>query len=203
MPLAVILAAGNSSRMGSPKAILKLSGRTFLEIIISNLKLAGLKDIAVVLGSDRKEILENWSPYRETLIFNDEPQLGQMHSLRLAIRAVPNRDIMLCLVDQPLVKPQTYSALVSFSMLNPQAIAMPKCLREISPGEFRFKRGHPIIIPSSAQKLCLEGPLEKGLHWVTHHPSVSVAELEVRDSGIFKDFDTPQDYTEFVKNDIT
>lgn len=200
MPLAVILAAGNSSRMGSPKAVLKLSGRTFLEVIISNLKLAGLKDIAVVLGSDRKEILEKWSPSQETVIFNDEPELGQLHSLRLAMRTVSNRDIMLCLVDQPLVKQQTYSALVSFSALNPQAIVMPKCLREISPGEFRFKRGHPIIIPSSMQKLCFEGPLEKGLHWVTHHPLVRVAELEVKDSGIFKDFDTPQDYIELVKD---
>lgn len=83
---AIILAAGNSSRMGAPKAILKLGGKTFLEIISLKLKEAGLEEIFVVLGKDRDKILQAWRPDGEKLVFNPQPELGQLHSLRLALR---------------------------------------------------------------------------------------------------------------------
>ena len=62
------------------------------------------------------------------------------------------------------------------------------------PSTLSFKRGHPIIIPVIYRHLCFDGPLDKGLHWVTHHPSVKVVDLTVEDAGIIRDFDTPEDY---------
>lgn len=195
MITAVVLAAGDSSRMGSPKALLNIKGKTFLEAIISNLKVAGLQDIVVVLGKDRNEVLKKWMPSEEKVVFNDKPYLGQLYSLRLAIKEIPDSDIMLCLVDQPLIKPETYKRIVIFSAMNPKAIIIPKCLKDSGCKEKKFKRGHPILIPNCLCHLCLNGPLEKGLHWVTHHPDAPVAEVEVSDTAILMDFDTPQEYT--------
>jgi CTP:molybdopterin cytidylyltransferase MocA len=59
---------------------------------------------------------------------------------------------------------------------------------------FPYKRGHPIVIPAKYRGLCFEGPLDKGLHWVTHHPLAATLSLDVADAEIIRDFDTPQDY---------
>ncbi len=61
-----------------------------------------------------------------------------------------------------------------------------------------YKRGHPIIIPRKCLRLCFEGPLDKGLHWVTHHPSALLADLDVKDREIIRDFDTPEDYQRLI-----
>lgn len=180
--------------MGSPKAVLGYQGKTFLEIIISELKKAGIKEIIVVLGKDKDKIFEKWKPSNEKVIFNDKPELGQIHSLRLALAESGERDIMICLADQPLIKFETYKKISDFFFENKNSIVIPKCLKEYSPGDIRYKRGHPIIIPNIYKKLCFEGPIEKGLHWVTHHSGVKVLDVEVSDGGILKDFDTPQDY---------
>ncbi len=191
---AVILAAGNSSRMGSPKAALKIGGRTFIEIIISNLRKAGIDRISVVLGKDRDIVLEKWRPNGEKLVFNDRPELGQIHSLRLALENGINDSFMVCLADQPLIKPETYEMIKDFALKNPDSLIIPKFFKEFSPSEKRYKRGHPIVIAKIYKELCFQGPIDKGLHWVTHHESVNVKELEVADPGILKDFDTPEDY---------
>ena len=65
-----------------------------------------------------------------------------------------------------------------------------------------YKRGHPIIIPKIYWHLCFDGPDDKGLHWVTHHPEVKVLDLFVDDDNILKDFDTPEDYNRLNKERV-
>jgi len=191
----IILAAGQSLRMGSPKAILEYKGKKFIEIIISNLKYAGIRDINVVLGKDKAEILKRWKPETEKIIFNDKPELGQIYSLRLALEKIDKKnDFIISLIDQPLIQKETYKKLIDFFLINRDFIIIPKCLKNISITGKEYKRGHPIIIPYIYRDLCFKGPIEKGLHWVTHHNNVKVKELIVNDSGIIKDFDTPEDY---------
>ncbi|MEA3306273.1 MAG: hypothetical protein U9Q34_00630, partial [Elusimicrobiota bacterium] len=72
----------------------------------------------------------------------------------------------------------------------PKNVVYPKTPKPYPP----YKRGHPIIIPKIYWHLCFEGPEDKGLHWVTHHPQVKVLDLFVDDDNILKDFDTPEDY---------
>ena len=194
---AIILAAGESSRMGRPKALLQWRGLPFLEHVCAALRAAGVEDRVVVLGRASAEILSAWEPQGEKIAVNPKPEEGQLSFLRAGLAAA-NKDsaaFLVCLGDQPTIKPETYKSLIAFRAGRPGAIIIPRVPRLApGPGEPPFKRGHPIIIPAGSRQLCFEGPLDKGLHWVTHHPSVRIADLDVPDREIIRDFDTPGDY---------
>lgn len=195
---AIVLAAGDSSRMGRPKALLQWRGLPFLEHVCAALRKAGVEDRVVVVGKASHDILAAWHPAGEKAVVNPRPENGQLSSLRVGLGEVsPSAEgFMICLADQPTVPADTYRRLIEFWSNDKAAIAIPRVLR---PSDGKLKRGHPIIIPAALKELCFEGPLEKGLHWVTHHPSARVADLEVKDPEIIRDFDTPEDYDALVK----
>lgn len=197
MLTAIILAAGDSSRMGRPKALLQWRGRPFIEHVCAALRSAGVEDRVVVLGRASAEILSAWKPRGEKIAMNLKPEDGQLSSLRAGLAAADSDSgaFLVCLADQPTIRPETYKALLAFRACRPGSIIIPRVPRvSPGPGEPPFKRGHPIIIPAGSRHLCFEGPLEQGLHWVTHHPSVRIADLDVADREIIRDFDTPGDY---------
>jgi len=148
-----------------------------------------------VRGGSRKEVLSVWEPGAAKVAFNETPELGQIASVRAGLRLVSAgaEAAMICLVDQPTILPGTYGAVAAFWRENKGSIIIPKCLRGGSAPPV-FKRGHPVIIPRVYFPLCSAGPAEKGLHWVTHHPSARVLDLEVDDGNILRDFDTPEEY---------
>jgi len=190
---AVILAAGESSRMGRPKALLEWRGLPFIEHVCDALRSAGVEDRVAVLGRAEKEILAAWQPSGEKIAVNPRPEDGQLSSLRAGLEAAdPSAEAFLvCLADQPTIAPATYRAVIDRWRAEKGSIIIPRTFRA---SDSRMKRGHPIIIPSAHRRLCFEGPLDKGLHWVTHHPSVKIADLDLDDAEIIRDFDTPEDY---------
>jgi CTP:molybdopterin cytidylyltransferase MocA len=218
---AIVLAAGNSSRMGSPKALLEYVGRSFIENVCGALRSAGVAERVVVLGRDAGIITSVWRASGEKVVLNSNPDLGQLSSLRVGIAATgpASEGFMICLADQPTIRGETYKLIADFWRDNKDRMVIPRCRREsgawlaergtglgprasglgpasraTSPEPRIYKRGHPIIIPAIYRDLCFEGPLDKGLHWVTHHPSVKIADLTVEDAGIIRDFDTPEEY---------
>lgn len=195
---ALILAAGDSSRMGKPKALLDWRGLPFIEHVCAALRKAGVEDRVVVLGRDSQEILARWRPAGEKVAVNLKPEHGQLSSLKSGLLEVsPTAEgFLVCLADQPTVPADTYKKIIAFWSERKDSIVIPKTFRA---SDSRFKRGHPIILPASARALCFEAPLEKGLHWVTHHSSMQVSDLEVKDPEIIRDFDTPEDYGTLVK----
>ncbi|OGS15349.1 MAG: hypothetical protein A2234_01285 [Elusimicrobia bacterium RIFOXYA2_FULL_58_8] len=191
--------------MGRPKALLGWKGRPFIEHVCLALRAAGVENRVVVLGRASGEILSAWQPGGEKTTVNPRPEDGQLASLRAGLEAagINAGAFMVCLADQPTINPETYKALIAFWRSRPGAIAIPRVERiSPSPGEPLFKRGHPIIIPAVHRHLCFEGPLDKGLHWVTHHPSVEIADLEVADRETIRDFDTPQQYEELLAGEL-
>lgn len=190
---AIILAAGESSRMGRPKALLQWRGQPFLEHVCYALRRAGVEDRVVVLGRASREILSGWVPAGEKVAVNPNPEHGQLSSLRTGLADISefSEGFMVCLADQPTVDPETYKNIIACWLSNKDSIVIPRVFRA---SDSRLKRGHPIIIPAAHKALCFEGPPDKGLHWVTHHPSVKITDLEVKDPGIIRDFDTPEDY---------
>jgi molybdenum cofactor cytidylyltransferase len=195
---AIVLAAGESSRMGKPKALLQWKGKPFIEHVCDALRRSGVEDRVVVLGHGSHEVVSAWPPAGEKISVNLHPEHGQLSSLRVGLGdASENSEaFMVCLADQPTVGVETYKRIIEFWLANKECIVIPRTLRA---ADSKLKRGHPVIIPAAYKHLCFEGPPDKGLHWVTHHPSVKVADLEVRDPEIIRDFDTPGDYEALIK----
>jgi len=152
-----------------------------------------VEERVVVLGRASHEILGGWVPAGEQVAVNLNPEHGQLSSLRTGLARVSEfaEGFIVCLADQPTIGPETYKKVIGCWLSNKDSLVIPRTFRAL---DSRLKRGHPIIIPAAHRQLCFEGPLDKGLHWVTHHPSVKIFDLEVKDPEIIRDFDTPEDY---------
>ncbi|MCM2266827.1 MAG: nucleotidyltransferase family protein [Elusimicrobiales bacterium] len=194
---AIVLAAGESSRMGRPKVLLQWRGRPFIEHVCAALRKAGVEDRVVVLGRASAEILAAWQPAGEKVTVNPHPEHGQLSSLRAGLdAAAPAEGYLVCLADQPTIQAETYVKVIDCWRSAKGSLVIPRTYRA---ADARLKRGHPVLIPGAYRALCFEAPPDKGLHWVTHHSSVKITDLEVSDPGIIRDFDTPEDYDALVK----
>ena len=108
MLAAVILSGGESSRMGSPKALVQLGpgGETFLEHLLQVTKQPEIGWTRVVLGKHTAEISGALSLDPSSIVVNPNWQLGQLSSIQAAIRSLPAGEtdgVMLFLVDHPLI----------------------------------------------------------------------------------------------------
>jgi len=117
----LVLAAGESSRMGRDKALLPYRGRTFVETIVAKLREAGIASIAVVLGHHADEIRRAVTLPGVDVVINRDYMRGQTSSLQkglAAFEASPGTEaeainaILLCLVDHPAFESSTVSVLI-------------------------------------------------------------------------------------------
>src|SRR5690348_9511499 len=102
----LILAAGESSRMGRDKALLPYGGSTFLEHIVGTLHGAGIEHVTVVLGHHASEIQSGVNLHRAQVVLNQNYRQGQTSSLQAGLRSIDQevvQAVILCLVDHPLV----------------------------------------------------------------------------------------------------
>src|SRR5262245_42519857 len=104
---AVILAAGESSRMGRPKALLPIAGETFIEKIVGALKRTKIARVVVVLGHNADQLRRSIEHLPVEILLNPDYQLGQLSSLHVAVRYLKSNaecDAMLLhLVDHPYI----------------------------------------------------------------------------------------------------
>jgi CTP:molybdopterin cytidylyltransferase MocA len=184
--VAIILAAGDSSRMGSPKALLRVGKKTFLQLIIEAYAAAGIPR-TIILGRDSSSIKERLALSRETVLVNTDPSRGPLSSLLIGLERVRHSDaIFLHPVDHPLVLHNTIRSLAQIHKRLPSAILIP---------EFRGRRGHPVLIPSKYYPELRQAPLSEGARWVVRENRAANHLVSVCDPGILKNIDTRQDYT--------
>jgi molybdenum cofactor cytidylyltransferase len=112
---AVILAAGESRRMGEPKQLLRWKNRTLLEHAIVNVKSIFSERVIVVLGANAPEIQSKIDFESVTLAFNSHWQEGIASSIRLGITSLPvsAEGVLILLGDQPLIHPSQLQLLLS------------------------------------------------------------------------------------------
>jgi len=100
----LVLAAGSSTRMGSPKQLLPLDGRSMLQHVVDRLAAESLDEIVVVLGHARQQIEGVLQlPSRARVLFNPSFASGQASSLRAGLDAMSEnvRATLVLLGDQP------------------------------------------------------------------------------------------------------
>jgi molybdenum cofactor cytidylyltransferase len=188
MIAAVVLAAGQSLRMGRPKPLLRFSEeRTFLGQIVSVLGLSRVDRIMVVLGAQAEEIRVSVDLSGVDVVINKDYRKGQLSSLIAALTRVSAEveAAVLCLVDNPFITPEIVDRLVGAFRETEKPIVVP-----IHGG----RRGHPTLFARSVFQELIAAPADQGARYVLHATGDRIAEVEVPDPAIHVSVDTPGQY---------
>jgi len=196
MIFAVILSAGESSRMGRPKALLPIDGQTFIERIVATLKQSGIERIIVVLGFNAEEMRREIEPLPVEILVNQDYQQGQLSSLQVALRrlnGVKDCDaILVHLVDHPYLSAAVVNGMIDRYRETKNCIVIPK---------YRGKRGHPVLFDRSLFAELLAAPLDQGAKAVVNAHRDQTLEIDTEDIGVTLDIDTPELYRQHVKGE--
>src|SRR5215471_10167027 len=175
--------------MGSPKALLPISGRTFLENILDAISRTSIEQIIVVVGHHQKEI--EASMRLPLVVFNPEYEKGMITSFQAGIRALSwdASGAFLFLVDHPLVGPATIEAMIM--NLAPNRIILPT---------FQGRRGHPVLFSSDVLEEILALPSTEGANIVVRKDPGRIVEVPVNAPGILVDIDTPEQFDQLRRD---
>ena len=146
----IILAAGNSQRMGTPKGLLDYLGKNFLTYQIDKLKEIGFEDITVVLGNDSDLYQEKVEELKYTNItVNSKPDRGPFSSLQCGLSALSETKqdgIFILPVDVPCPEKKVWEKLTNDLSSSDACVTVP---------EFLGKRGHPVLLSEEFGKYLL------------------------------------------------
>ena len=191
----VILAAGESSRMGRDKALLpwpsdSAQGDTFLSAAIK-LFFPYVDVVLVVVGKNQAALSPVVYANGASLVINPDPDRGQFSSLRAGLQEVRNRGrdtAMFTLVDRPPVRAATIETLQ-------QAFERATAKRKsaVIP-EYEGKHGHPILIANKMLEAFLEAPETSNARDVESAHQSQIEYVPVDDPLIAVNVNTPEQY---------
>jgi len=183
----IILAAGASSRMGTPKALLDYRGETFVGRLIRVLG-ACSHPVIVVLGY-HADVIRQQIPATANIAINPDPSRGQLSSLQTGLAELPAEadGFAFIPVDSPAVAEDTVATLArAFEHRKPSTLF-------VIPRQ-SGKRGHPVFATRSVAAELLALPSTAEAREVVHAHVDRTEYVDVDDSGIFTDVDDPEAY---------
>ena len=188
---AIVLAAGESSRMGRPKPLLPLNGSTFLGHLLEEIGASRVSRTVVVLGHHPGVVLQAMPEVGTMAIVNEQYQLGQLSSLHAGLRAVGDGPdaVLMFLADHPFIPRTVIDALI---------IAHQRTHRPIVVPTYGGGRGHPTLFARPLYAELLAAPLDEGARVVVRAHAKEVLELVVDEPGILADVDTPEQYEQWL-----
>lgn len=186
---AVVLAAGQSIRMGKTKQLLRLKGKPLLEHVLEHLLKSKVDDIIVVLGSGSERIMMEVELQEVKVVVNESYEDGMSSSLKAGIKALSgNCDaFIVTLADQPFIGTSTLNAVIDAYLAGKGLIGVP-----IHDGQ----RGNPVLFDMSLACEILTISGDQGAKKVLHKHETDVYEIEVNTPSIFVDIDTETDFDE-------
>ncbi len=181
----ILLAAGLSTRMGQPKALLDWGGQPLIRYQVEQLRAAGCDEVIVVLGYRADDIHRQIRDLPVRVMFNPRFQFGRAGSLRIGAKAA-NRDadaIAITNVDQP--RPASFLRRLIEAHGSGAAATVPT---------FRGQRGHPVVVAGWLRpELMAATEEERGLRGVLLRHADRVVEVEM-DELCLLDLNTPEEY---------
>jgi molybdenum cofactor cytidylyltransferase len=190
-PAAIILAAGESRRMGRAKAFLPFRGGTFLSNIAGTLG-QRCSPVIAVFGFDAARCIELARPLGLRAVENPDYPLGMLTSLQAGLRVLPNEGdaVFFTLVDHPAISLSTVDALLRSEAL----IAIPR---------FENSRGHPVLIRREIVREFLVEPAASKVRDVIDRHSAEIEYIQVGDPGISDDIDDPALYEKLLAREAS
>jgi molybdenum cofactor cytidylyltransferase len=188
----IILAAGESKRMGSPKMLLPFGNKTIIETVIENVVSSVADNTMVVLGSSGDEILEKiaWLPVKHC--YNENYSEGMLSSVKCGFSKLPEK------FDAAMVLPGDYPG-VGAGVINMLIESFTGSKKKIVIPLFRGKRGHPIVISYELREEVMRLGPEKGLRELPDKFPDDVLEVDVNNQAVLKDIDNMDDYMNELK----
>ncbi|MCY3546178.1 MAG: nucleotidyltransferase family protein [Gemmatimonadetes bacterium] len=189
----LVLAAGESSRMGTAKALLDAGGMTFVGRLVQTLAGAGCDPVVVVAAARTGAVAAEAGRSGARLVVNPDGAGGQIGSLRAGLSWLAQRDdppaaVVFTPVDNPAVAAATVEALIAAwdaARAARAAIVVPRSGN---------RRGHPVLADMRIAHEFQAPGLPDGARTVVRRDPGRVVEVEVEDPGVVEDIDTPGRY---------
>jgi len=185
----VVLAAGESRRMGQPKQLLAFGEHTILERVVDTLLTAGVGEVIVVLGhlAERVGAVLGDRPVRP--VINESYRQGMLSSVKCGVRAIDAgyEAVLFALGDQPQIQSAVVREVIRAYRAGSSGIVIP-C--------YEGKKGHPIIINLRRYREAIANlPEGVGLNLLMQEHADDVRLIDVASEDIIRDIDVPDDYT--------
>jgi molybdenum cofactor cytidylyltransferase len=185
MLAAAILAAGESRRMGTPKALLVYRGRAFLEHLRDVVRHPRVGHVRVVLGAHAEQIQAQTKLPESEVVMNPDWRGGQLSSIHGALRSLPQdtEGLLICLVDHPLISSALVDELIRRFDAGGGRIVVPT---------FRGRRGHPVIFASSLYPELFAAPKDVGARAVVRAHPHEILEVPTEEEGVVLNLNDPE-----------
>jgi len=192
---AIVLAAGRSERMGTPKMSLPWGKTTVIGKVVSTLLGSQVDQVVVVTGGGRAEVeaalgrLPPGLPVRS--VHNPHYAAGEMlSSLQVGIAALGESVVatLIALGDQPQMEEQVVTAIISAYRQNGAGLVVPS---------YQMRRGHPMLVarPLWIELLSLRPPQTLRELLLAHRDQIQYVNVDT--PTILQDLDTPGDYQHY------
>lgn len=181
---AILLAAGQSKRMGRLKQLMPLGNSTILEQSLANLLGSQITDVVVVLGYRAEELTKRLSGQPVKIVVNPVYRQGMGSSIAAGLKFVDSQApaVMLTLGDQPYVDSPTINRLIEAFQNNNRGIIIPT---------YKGKRGHPLIFAKKYQPQLARLKSDIGGREIIRENPGDILEVPVDCEGVVIDIDTP------------
>jgi molybdenum cofactor cytidylyltransferase len=190
---AIVLAAGESRRMGETKQLLDVGGKPLLQHILDGIRQTKVDEVILVLGHKAERIQKKVSAPGAKVVLNPDYRQGMITSIRQGLEALDPRSdaFFIVLGDQPGIEPKVYNLLIQeFQTRFPRkTIILPT---------HKGRRGHPALFSTKHRPEALRIEGDRGFRKVLEKYPQEVFLVELESESIVNDLDTPQDYQNFI-----
>jgi len=183
---AILLAAGQSQRMGAFKPLLPFGNTTVIESCIQNLRDAGVEDIVVVVGHRAEELQQALTGSHVTFALNPNPNSEMSDSIACGLSTLPSeaKATLIALTDQPSIPSEVIRAIIG-QWMSGKKLVIP---------EFNGRGGHPVLVDLGFRGELLKLDPSSGLRSFFQAHSDQIIRLPVNSPFIARDMDTWDDY---------
>lgn len=196
----LLLAAGESKRMGRNKLLLPLKGKTLLLSSLENLLNSGVDEVILVLGHEAEALLNSLGTLVERagarlrIALNENYKEGMSTSIAcgLAVLREDAEAVLIALADQPLVPPEIINKVIEAFREGRGRIIVPT---------YKGTPGHPVLFAKEffPEMTHLKGDVGAKSVVEAHHEGVAVVEVDLPE--ILFDIDSPKDYKRMAKRE--